>query len=135
MNKTCIKCGASHPVEKFDRAPGNADGRNNRCRQCLKAYHAANYKKKKVQILGRNAKWRSVNKKRMAELAKCWREKNKEKTRAYMIVDNERKAGRLVKLPCQVCGSLKAQAHHEDYSKPLELIWLCKTHHEERHHG
>ena len=38
----------------------------------------------------------------------------------------------LIKKPCEVCGELRVEAHHDDYSKPLEVIWLCKKHHEER---
>lgn len=37
------------------------------------------------------------------------------------------------KLPCEVCKELKVQAHHTDYSKPLEVIWLCLEHHQEVH--
>lgn len=37
--------------------------------------------------------------------------------------------------PCQKCGEPNADAHHEDYSKPLEIIWLCKRHHKEIHVG
>jgi hypothetical protein len=38
-------------------------------------------------------------------------------------------SGKIKKLPCKVCGEKKVQAHHEDYSKPLEVIWLCSLHH------
>jgi hypothetical protein len=31
--------------------------------------------------------------------------------------------------PCQVCGNPNVEAHHDDYSRALEVIWLCKTHH------
>lgn len=41
--------------------------------------------------------------------------------------------GKLKKLSCEECGNKKSQAHHEDYSKPLEVIWLCSIHHTERH--
>lgn len=41
--------------------------------------------------------------------------------------------GRLVKQPCERCGAGKAHAHHEDYSKPLDVVWLCQTHHQARH--
>lgn len=39
------------------------------------------------------------------------------------------KSGRLVKQPCEVCGLTAVQAHHDDYSKPLDVRWLCITHH------
>ncbi len=44
---------------------------------------------------------------------------------------NAIQAGRLVRQPCQECGEVRSEAHHEDYSKPLEVIWLCKPHHRE----
>ena len=37
------------------------------------------------------------------------------------------------RLPCEVCGERKTHAHHDDYSKPLEVKWLCKKHHDEHH--
>jgi len=43
------------------------------------------------------------------------------------------KRGKLKKLPCQECGNEKSQMHHPDYSKPLEIIWLCRSCHLELH--
>ncbi len=40
------------------------------------------------------------------------------------------KKGRMAKEPCY-CGELKVEAHHPDYSKPMEVIWACKKHHVE----
>lgn len=40
------------------------------------------------------------------------------------------KTGRLKKEPCR-CGITKVEAHHMDYSRPLEVIWACKKHHVE----
>lgn len=42
-------------------------------------------------------------------------------------------AGRLTRLACEVCGSADTQGHHDDYSKPLAVRWLCTTHHAEHH--
>lgn len=39
------------------------------------------------------------------------------------------KTGKLIRKPCEVCGDPKSQAHHHDYSKPLDVKWLCQTHH------
>jgi hypothetical protein len=42
-------------------------------------------------------------------------------------------AGRLHRQPCTICGESKAEAHHDDYSRPLDVRWLCRTHHREHH--
>lgn len=43
--------------------------------------------------------------------------------------------GKVRREPCAVCGAGKAEGHHEDYGKPLEVRWLCRAHHLEHHHG
>ena len=43
------------------------------------------------------------------------------------------KAGKLIKQPCEQCGSIKVQAHHKDYSKPLDVMWLCVICHRHIH--
>jgi len=45
--------------------------------------------------------------------------------------------GILVRQPCQVegCSVKKVQAHHTDYSRPLEVEWLCRRHHAATHNG
>jgi hypothetical protein len=35
--------------------------------------------------------------------------------------------------PCEVCGNPKAVRHHDDYSKPLEVRFLCHLHHRQQH--
>ena len=42
-------------------------------------------------------------------------------------------SGKIKREPCAVCGKEKAQAHHEDYSKHLDVVWLCTRHHADRH--
>ena len=35
--------------------------------------------------------------------------------------------------PCEVCGELEADRHHDDYDKPLDIRWLCRPHHIQQH--
>lgn len=35
--------------------------------------------------------------------------------------------------PCVCCGDEKTHGHHTDYSKPLDVVWLCRKHHVEEH--
>lgn len=39
----------------------------------------------------------------------------------------------ILRQPCEVCGATESvEAHHEDYTKPLDVQWLCPTHHQAR---
>jgi hypothetical protein len=42
------------------------------------------------------------------------------------------KRGKLKKEGCAVCGA-DAQMHHPDYDRPLDVVWLCKKHHQDIH--
>lgn len=52
---------------------------------------------------------------------------------ARRIAGNAKKDGRLIQKPCVKCGSQKSQMHHPDYSKPLEIEWLCAACHRIEH--
>src|SRR6185295_8453314 len=41
--------------------------------------------------------------------------------------------GTLVRQPCRECGKPKTHAHHDDYSRPLDVVWLCHLHHQLHH--
>lgn len=66
-------------------------------------------------------------------VAKAWRASHPEKFRAHLAVGRAVKTGKLTRLPCEVCGDVNSQGHHEDYSRPLEVMWLCQKHHSARH--
>lgn len=66
-------------------------------------------------------------------LAVEWQSANKEKRAAHLAVKRALNSGDLVRKDCERCGSPKTDAHHEDYSLPLVVNWLCRLHHKERH--
>ena len=54
--------------------------------------------------------------------------------KAHIIVGNAIRDGKLKPEPCTRCGfAIGVQAHHEDYSKPLDVMWLCTKCHGARH--
>ena len=53
--------------------------------------------------------------------------------RARELVREHIMSGRLTRQPCSMCNYEITEAHHEDYSKPLEVEWLCVAHHRKRH--
>src|ERR1017187_7028487 len=52
---------------------------------------------------------------------------------AHTTIQSVVKKGTLVKQPCERCGDLNVEAHHENYDRPLDVRWLCKKHHVARH--
>jgi hypothetical protein len=63
-----------------------------------------------------------------------WRDNNSDRRAAHGILYRAIRSGKVIKMPCEVCGrSEKIHGHHEDYTKPLEVKWLCPKHHKDAH--
>jgi hypothetical protein len=67
---------------------------------------------------------------RARKITQKWRQENPAGYAAQTAVSNAVRDGRLEKLPCLFCSDKHVHAHHRDYAKPLDVIWLCpKCHH------
>jgi hypothetical protein len=144
--KTCICCNQLKPFEEYYAHPQMADGRLGRCKSCHKSEIRKNYvrrlqepdwREKELDRQRSKAKrHREEGRKPSLEAirrgAKKWAEANKLKRKAHSKVSNAIRDGKFEPKPCEVCGQ-KAQAHHDDYSKPLDVRWLCPKHHGEHH--
>lgn len=73
------------------------------------------------------------NPEKIKESTKRYRLNHPIKRKAHMLVQTAIRNGSLKRQGCSICG-IKAHAHHEDYSKPLDILWLCHKHHMEHHH-
>lgn len=86
-----------------------------------------------------NFKKKNYCKKCAAKYNREWRKKNppspEQKLKDFVRGKTyyEIKMGRLIRKPCEICGESKVEAHHDDYSKPFEIRWLCIKHHHEFH--
>lgn len=71
-----------------------------------------------------------------AEEYRKYKEKNPEKVKAQQKLNYAIRHGRIERSPCEVCGEGRryhVHAHHDDYSKPLEVRWVCPVHHKLMH--
>lgn len=70
---------------------------------------------------------------------KDWSFRNPEKVKASEKLRKEIREGKIQRpTKCQKCGekyngNSVINGHHEDYSKPLEVIWLCNACHKKLH--
>lgn len=63
-----------------------------------------------------------------------WRRANLLKYSAHLAVKRALDSGDLEKQPCEVCGATTVDAHHDRYDQPLNVRWLCRTHHVKLHY-
>lgn len=96
-------------------------------------YYQKNKDKAKIASRKRYLKIKDdpVEKQRILETNRRWAKRNPEKREAHKQVMYALRRGQLNKMPCEVCGQTKVEAHHENYSIPLNVVWLCKKHHVE----
>jgi len=149
--KVCKDCKVEKEISSgFYVHSEMSDGYLNKCKECVKSrLKKYRFENDSVREYDRNRyyndpnriayskaqgkKWREENRDRHNELTRNSILRNPEKRKARTMVRTSLKNGRIIKQPCTVCGLEKSEAHHEDYSKPLEIIWLCRKHHGEKH--
>lgn len=66
-----------------------------------------------------------------AKVSKKWRDKNPAAYKAQAALGNAVRDGKIKKEPCLFCEAVDhVHAHHRDYSRPLDVVWVCaKCHH------
>ena len=146
--KVCFKCKVEKPVTDFYVHPAMGDRRLGKCKECTKADVRANYQANVEKYREYDRERATLPHRVAARLAyaatdagrqaanrgkKAYLDRNPIKRAAHVAVGNAIRDGKLVRMPCEVCGTEVAQAHHDDYSKPLDVRWLCTTHHAEWH--
>lgn len=129
--KRCKKCGESKALSEFNKNKLGSDGLASSCKSCKSKYNSQRYDKQSSSILKQQAdKYATQDKvKSVSKYVKA----NPNKHAAHIAVSKAIKLGKLVRQLCECCGSDKTAAHHDDYSKPLEVRWLCRKHHGEWH--
>lgn len=130
--KKCFKCERTLPLSEFYKHPMMGDGHLGKCKLCTKRDVRENRASRRDQYLEYD-RMRSKNPSRIAAI-KASSQKDPVKMWARRATRNAVKKGWLQRQPCEVCGDAQADAHHDDYRRPLEVRWLCRLHHMHAHH-
>lgn len=140
----CTTCSSDKPEAEFYRSS------TKRCKECTKRaarfYRETNLERVRAYDRSRGSLSHRVAAR--AEYAKTdsyarsheaaalrWSARHPDRRRANVIMGNAVRDGRLVPWPvCAVpeCSDLP-QGHHPDYSRPLDVVWLCPAHHKQAH--
>lgn len=133
--KTCFKCGRKKPLDEFYGHQMMHDKHLNKCKTCTKSDAALNYRAKRRRYAGYEQQrfHDPLRKEKVLEYQRTMRKRNPQKHTARYALAQAVKNGRIMRTPCEICGVEPAQAHHHDYSQPLNVQWLCFHHHREIH--
>lgn len=133
--KQCRVCLKEKPLDSFFRHSQTRDKRHSYCKECFadrtRLYRANNPDRARRAAKKYNSSVNGVESKRKSRA--LYRKNYPEKIKAVRAVERAVKRGDLKKMPCEICKSLKVEAHHEDYSNALSVRWLCTKHHKEAH--
>ena len=138
LQKTCFKCSRLLDADKFYRHEGMADGLMGKCIECTKRGVQANYRLRREQYRQYERERQRTLKRRAAktEYQRRARLRTPEKSRARKALQRAVRTGKVARpAQCPRCGGDdRIEAHHTDYSKPLDVQWLCFACHR-RDHG
>ena len=135
--KRCTKCEEEKDLDSLVSDKRLKSGKGSMCKRC-----AVNIQKKRYldplfakAKCGYSKQYAKKNRDRRVELDRAWRLKHPCKKKAQDRINSLIRSGKLVPpAACERCSNAdQLQAHHEDYSKPLEVQWLCITCHNTRH--
>lgn len=150
--KRCRRCGEGKDPSEFGSNRKMADGLSIYCRICArviqqgwrsknleKSRHLARESKRRERevkgdeyVNARGRDWYARNRERQIVYKKTIA--SVEKQQAHSLITRHIKAGNIVRPDhCSQCGvACYPDGHHNDYSKPLEVEWLCKKCHRSR---
>ncbi len=132
VRKICTKCGIEKDMDEFHHDKTRKDSRQSYCIECRKS--ARDWEQKnRERYNARMRKYIAEHMDTVVERTQRYRRNNPEKWKAHWTVRNAIRDKRLERQPCVVCGNKETDGHHEDYSKPLDVMWLCRLHHRALH--
>lgn len=145
MTNTCKVCGVTSDVAEFYAGVGS------RCKECHKSavrknrHDKAEYYKKydadryqnDPNVKERHRRYAKTEAGKIAfrKARQKWVEASPQKRAAHVLLNNSIRDGKVQKPEnCEVCGSTgRIEGHHHDYTKPLDVKWLCRKCHVDEH--
>jgi hypothetical protein len=148
--KVCRECNIEKSLSEFYKHSAMGDGHLNKCKTCVKS-RVRKHRLENLEAIKEFDKKRG-NKPSRVQARKLYQQTEagklaKKKARslylerhpmvyaAHVITRNAVRDGKLIPADsCSSCGSTKKiESHHNDYTKPLDVQWLCEQCHKAWH--
>ena len=135
--KTCSACHQVKALPDFGVRRDRLDGRSAKCAECLRARDRVRYPKESARRIERARAWASTpaGKESVAMAVKGWQQRNAAKRATHIVLRGAVRDGQITRPEtCEVCSKrARIVGHHDDYSKPLAVRWLCEKCHKNWH--
>lgn len=127
----CGKCKRDLPPEAFFASSKYW------CKECRSSERKKRYRKNPEKYRATQKRYGETHRDNENAKKAAWRRAHPLQTKAGHTLRNAVMRGKIVKpMACELCNRIAPlHGHHQDYSRPLEVQWLCVTCHEEKHHG
>lgn len=148
--KACRICKEVKPLPEFYKHSGMKDGHFNTCKCChnkrslewtaknkdrVNANNRLRAKSPEIKEKRRQQYSSEAGKARAREAVRRYRKRRPMVDVAHRFIHVAIKKGLITRITeCSLCGSSnRVEAHHDDYTKPEAIRWLCKECHESWH--
>jgi len=131
--KICGTCKVEKNESDFGKRKASIDGLAAKCKSCQKEYDKKRLRDPKRMKMRRDYQKTEAGKAAHSKAVKKWADSNTVKRAAHILIGNYVRDGKILKQPCEKCRNPKAEAHHDDYAKPLDVRWLCVDCHNKWH--
>ena len=129
--KTCTKCHQEQDLVEFHKREDSLDGYRNQCKNCIRAWD-----RQRNKLPHRRERDKQRNKllhrvKYHIEYTRKYRKMYPLRYIANTALNHAIRDGKIKKPKrCSECNKkTMIHGHHEDYTKPLDVIWVCQECH------
>lgn len=147
----CRLCGIEKGLDGFYKHPSSKTGYDSKCKDCAKAMikaarernpeHYREFDRQRAmrpdRVAARKAYRATASGKEAVKRAhRAYERKQPERHYARIALGHAVRDGKVFQWPiCAVptCDCYIVEGHHPDYSRPLDVVWLCNKHHREVH--
>ncbi len=130
----CFGCKTVLAISEFYSTPSQKRGYSTLCKSCTKNRNKIKNKEFKERLKSTEHGRERLRKLRSSSFRNIMADPDR-RTKLYARLTLQRavKVGKIIRKPCEVCGKHETEGHHSDYSKPFDVIWLCRVHHQKAH--
>ena len=127
--KKCRWCKKEKPYSDFFRDSSRSDGFQYLCKPCSYEQYRDKRKRNPSTYRKKDLAYYKKNFKKIKARREVYYRNNRHKILAQNAVKTALFKGEITRPENCACGNKKPQAHHDDYSKALEVRWLCRSCH------